>query len=34
MPCPIMNIIFGKGLYLIPKKKAHNDSKRGGGKLI
>jgi len=34
MCCPIMSVIFGKVLYLIPKKKAHNDFKRGGGKVI
>jgi len=34
MCCPIVSVIFGKTLYLIPKKKAHNDFKRGGGKVI
>jgi hypothetical protein len=34
MCCPIMSVIFGKVLYLIAKKKAHNDFKRGGGKVI
>jgi len=34
MCCPIVSGISGKALYLIPKKKAHNDFKRGGGKVI
>jgi len=34
MCCPIVSGIFGKGLYLIPKNKAHNDFKKGEGKVI
>ena len=34
MCCQIMSVVFGKGLYLIPKKKAHNDLKEEEGRLF